>query len=386
MKKGIVPTPDQFETGVPRASAKAAAKAKTSTPGVKSGQLGQRYDGKLGGAEGNTEPMLTLVEFDGVRSVTVQLHQQTRLPPDDPLTVPQPDLSSNVLFFNYDDTPEDTDPGGIAPNAFRFSTDKLKLYLSKDATNQAAWDLEEYLGGATKIRLWFSAELILTIGDDIVERADDYEIPLGGFGASLASLPGDGFLTEVYGLTPQPPATYYPNASARAVVRVRSGQAGEIEFECDWAAKFEVLAQTIEIDRRSFRPNGAKSYVDTTVSLKAAVSLEGAGSSFAPVLTMPPLGVSASNGERTYDIPQLARRVSLLTKYPDAPGGDVPLAQIFLAFATPFEGAMGYIDALSARDALFGDGMPIPHGAYQIVLTNASPTDLYLGLLFHLGL
>jgi hypothetical protein len=78
--------------------------------------------------------------------------------------------------------------------------------------------------------------------------------------------------------------------------------------------------------------------------------------------------------------------VSLLTRYGDgAPTGDAPLAQIYLAFAMPFSSSQGFIDALSARAALFGEGLPIPHGCNSIVLTNESPFGVELGAIFHLG-
>jgi hypothetical protein len=85
----------------------------------------------------------------------------------------------------------------------------------------------------------------------------------------------------------------------------------------------------------------------------------------------------------TFALPQFARRVSLLLKYDS---GDAPLAQILIAFATPYSGSQGFIDALSARASLFGDGMPIPHGANAIRITNSSAETLKLGAIFHLGL
>jgi hypothetical protein len=85
-------------------------------------------------------------------------------------------------------------------------------------------------------------------------------------------------------------------------------------------------------------------------------------------------------------IPNFARRVTLLLKYGSVGSGDAPLAQLFVAFKLPHQGSQGFIDALSARAALFGDGLPIPHGAEAIVLTNASADVVSMGAIFHLGL
>ena len=108
--------------------------------------------------------------------------------------------------------------------------------------------------------------------------------------------------------------------------------------------------------------------------------------SFGPQYTIPPIVVGAIE-PRVILIPEFARRVSLLVKYGSAPGGDAPLAALFLGFALPLQGSQGFIDALSARGSLFGEGLPIPHGAYALVLTNLSGVaDLEMGVIFHLGL
>jgi len=360
----------------------AASSAKPA--GVLSGQLGTRYDGKLGSAEGTIEPMLNLVTFDRLRTVTVQLWQETGELRDPITTVPVPDEGGFFRAFNYDATAEGEDPLGMAPDHIRLSADKLTLYISKTALSPG-FDLDAEYATATNIKVDTGSGYFFVIIDSKTERADDWEITLvapGGFGMPW---PSDESIVTLTPMTPQPDAEVVPNAAARARVRLRAGQTGEISFECDWAAKFDVLAQSIEIDRKSFRPNGEADYIDQTVKLTAALSVDGKGQGFAPQYTEPPVEIP-STGFRTIALPQFARRVTLLVKFGDAPSGDVPLAQIFVAFATPYQGSQGFIDGLSARAALFGSGLPIPHGANAIVITNMSAGALKLGAVFLLGL
>lgn len=205
----------------------------------------------------------------------------------------------------------------------------------------------------------------------------------------LVSTAGDPFVDgdeiDLIPLTPQAPLDVYPNAAARARVRTRAGQSGDLMFECDWVGGFQVHAQSIEIDYVSWRPNPDLPYVDATARLSVALSLEGDCNRWGPQYTVPPAEV-ATTEDIELVIPPLARRVSLLLKYGDGSTGDAPLAQLFAAFGLPNIGSLGFIDLLSSRAAAFGDGIPIPAGATKLVLTNMSPDLVSMGAVFHLGL
>ena len=86
-------------------------------------------------------------------------------------------------------------------------------------------------------------------------------------------------------------------------------------------------------------------------------------------------------------VPSLARRVSLIALYGNegAPG-DAPLGELFITFISAAGNAIAYIDAMSAREALFGLGLPIPNGTREVGLSNRSDdASVRLGAVWHLG-
>jgi hypothetical protein len=176
-----------------------------------------------------------------------------------------------------------------------------------------------------------------------------------------------------------------PNAAARARVTYETTKTGEITFDCDWVGGFVVQATRLLIERVSVTPNPDEDFYPAHVRLAVTVGLNAEPPPFPPQMTVPPAQVDAG-ASRTIPIPSFARRLTLLARYGDEVSGDAPLGQIFVAFGVPFVGSLGFIDAATSSDALFGDGLVIPHGATEIVLSNASSGVLRLGAVFHLGL
>lgn len=177
------------------------------------------------------------------------------------------------------------------------------------------------------------------------------------------------------------------NAAVFARVRYEAGKAQEQQFDCDWCNGFQVWARRFELWRVSRRADVAQAYASGTVRVHAVVAVgPAAHPPFPPQLTNEPEEVPAS-ADRELTIPAYARRLSLLTRY--GAGGsptDIPLGQIVVGFANNRGTAITWIDAISAREALFGgDGLPIPANASAVVITNKSPDPLDLGVLWHLG-
>jgi hypothetical protein len=177
------------------------------------------------------------------------------------------------------------------------------------------------------------------------------------------------------------------NSDARARITYNAGRSGKITFDCDWRGGVVVHGTKVQIDYVSFRVNAANAYVRSTkVILCATIGVNGVHPSTDPTLTYLPELVAASD-VRAIEIPVAARRVSLLMKYSSLPGatGDAPLGATFLSFSDPDGNAMSWIDALNTRSVVFGTGLPIPHGARYLGLSNNDTAATYLGAIFHLG-
>jgi hypothetical protein len=177
------------------------------------------------------------------------------------------------------------------------------------------------------------------------------------------------------------------NSDARARITYNAGRSGKITFDCDWRGVVVVHGTKVTIDYVSFRVNAANPYVRSEkVILAASIGTNAVHASTDPTLTYLPELVAAS-GVRAIEIPVAARRVSLLMKYSSLPGatGDAPLGATFLSFSDPDGNAMSWIDALNTRSVVFGAGLPIPHGARYLGLSNNDVADTYLGAIFHLG-
>lgn len=181
-----------------------------------------------------------------------------------------------------------------------------------------------------------------------------------------------------------------PNAAVRARVRYRSAKS-EVEFDCDWAGGFQVYADRLEIARVPFAPDSELLYADAPVDVALTVLADAPRPGGSLALTVPPMAVPTPTGDRflAFPIHSFARRVNLILKYgddPEAPG-DAPLGQIFVAFVGKYDRSLCYIDAMSAREALFGAGLQIPYGVSKLVVSNRSDDDsMQIGVVWRLEL
>jgi hypothetical protein len=152
-----------------------------------------------------------------------------------------------------------------------------------------------------------------------------------------------------------------------------------------------VHADRLEIARVVFAPDTTRPYLDAAVEISATVLADAPRPGGSISLTVPPVAVPRPTGERFYAFPihALARRVNLLLKYgndEDVPG-DAPLGQIFLAFVGKYDRSLCYIDAMAAREALFGAGLPVPSGVSKLVVSNRSLDDsVQIGVVWRLDI
>jgi hypothetical protein len=86
----------------------------------------------------------------------------------------------------------------------------------------------------------------------------------------------------------------------------------------------------------------------------------------------------ATTETASFPVPAFARRLRLAIKWGEAEGSaaDAALGQYFVAFISRGFGALGWIDAASAREALFGEGLPVPPGTHAVMFDNRSPDAL----------
>lgn len=176
-----------------------------------------------------------------------------------------------------------------------------------------------------------------------------------------------------------------PNAAVRARVTYTAGKLKDVSFDCDWVGAFALHASRLEISRVGYAPDTSLEYFDAPVDIAATVMADAPPAKSLLQLTVPIADVEPDEF-RELLIPSRARRVNLLLRYGDeGASGDAPLGQLFLAFAGRQGRAVTYIDAMSAREALFGVGLPVPAGAVKLVLSNRSPdTSVQLGVIWQL--
>jgi hypothetical protein len=175
-------------------------------------------------------------------------------------------------------------------------------------------------------------------------------------------------------------------ADVRAVVTFSAGESRQLVFRCDWHGGVLLHAQSVSVELESFGADPLVSFVTFPVDVAATLALDAPRPPKAPTLTYQPT-IVADAATRAIELPAAAQRVGLLLRYGEPVGSpaDAPLGQIFVTFVDRLGTSMGWIDAQNAREALFGDGMPIPAGANRAVLSNRSGWDVALGAVFHLG-
>lgn len=196
----------------------------------------------------------------------------------------------------------------------------------------------------------------------------------------------DGLLCSFMLITSTPPEPPIPNAGVRARITYTAGRAEALQFECDWSGALQLMASRVLLERVTVRTDGAISAQAQPIKIAAVVLADGDRPATLPTLTELTEAVPT---DETYTllVPSFARRVSLLVLYGNegAPG-DAPLGELFVAFVSAAGNAIAYIDAMSAREALFGSGLPIPNGTREIALSNRSDdASVRLGVVWHLG-
>lgn len=177
-----------------------------------------------------------------------------------------------------------------------------------------------------------------------------------------------------------------PNAAVRARVTYTAGKLVDVSFDCDWVGGFTLHASRLELSRVTYAPDTAIPYVDAPVDIAATIVANAPPTEELLQLTVPVEGVEIDSFREVL-VPPLARKVNLLLRYGNegAPG-DAPLGQLFVAFVGRHDRSLSYIDAMSAREALFGVGLLVPAGATKVMLSNRSAdASVELGLLWHLG-
>lgn len=323
-----------------------------------------------------------------LRTISIQLINDTtirgvsRFDPNPPIV-----LKSNPA--TYEDTQFIGDPGddkfrvvsgepGVAPLA--------TILVGQSTSN--AWSEDENFDEADFVRFnsvagTFEWNILSKVFDEAygTMRLECEFVPEGSSGAMI-----HGNLYTFSLAKRVPPTEVKPNAAIRARIRYSAGKAEDIEFDCDWRGEVELTASRVELRRVVFKPDTEKPFHETSVRLRAIAAVDGPAPRIPATYTVPVAEV-VSGAYRTIPLPALAQRVSLLTRYGNDPldPGDAPLGQIFVSFGTESGNAMGYVDAMSARETLFGAGLSIPAGAVDVVLVNLSPDPVDLGAIFHLA-
>lgn len=337
-------------------------------------------------------PFKPAIELPEPRPLTVLFYQDVQA-----VQVSTEPISQNFNgVYTFDDSAQNAD--GLAPGRFRVSeTDTDQPYSSFIyLALPEPWETSptDFLDRATqpKIRISYGGDSYF------YSKINEWEIIDGTPRVLQLTVDSiDAFVNETDGPLDDAQAVgvefdglRIPNAAVRARVRYRSGPS-DITFDCDWAGGFQVYAERLEIQRVAFQPDVQIPFADAAVTISATVQADAPRPGGSLSLTVIPVRVPTLTGKRFYSFPvhSLARRVCLMLKYgasEDLPG-DAPLGQIFLAFVGKFGRSLCYIDAMSAREALFGAGLPIPAGTSQLVVSNRSDDDtMLIGLIWRLEL
>jgi hypothetical protein len=106
-----------------------------------------------------------------------------------------------------------------------------------------------------------------------------------------------------------------------------------------------------------------------------------------PTYTFPATPIEP-DASATFPVPAFARKLRCSIKWGEADGSspDAALGQYFVAFTSRGFGALAWIDAASAREALFGEGVAVPPGTHAVAISNRSPDAISVLPSFILGL
>lgn len=350
-----------------------------------------QYRGHAGpapGGENNVDdetPFRPAVELPEAHPLTVLFYQDTQTVQTS--IVP---TNQNWTAFTFDDTAHEGD--GIEAGRVRVGVMGATVFIAEELDGSVRAFLEQNMSVRLKLT-WGTyesfAELIVTDWEYRTTSAVPY--------LALTVTPDSNVINELDGPLENDEAVRVelfgmrlPNSAVRARVRYRNGKS-EAEFDCDWVGGFQVLADRLELSRVRFAPDPSIAYNDAAIDVSATVIADAPRPGGSLSLTVAPVAVPTPTGVRHAELPihPFARRVNLLIKYgndEDAPG-DAPLGQIFLAFVGKFDRSLCYIDAMSAREALFGPGLPVPAGVSKLVLSNRSLDDsVRLGVIWRLDI
>jgi len=391
----------QLKGGGPPGATSGTTKTDPYSPGA-------AYTGLLGALDHEVE-VLAQIDFDRVTPVSVLLYSDPSVPTPAPLEI---FLAEGLWWF------DDVVGGVPAQGSFRFDAADVAEatsiilnpfppvgyasfaeYIAKygeTGSIHLAW--KRYIDGQ-----WVDHHLTLAYSAFLNNP------PCVEFGITVFSFTGTTPLSGASGNTPTNHAEYHPgygppfpdgnidrpiisfqhgaqpkpNALAVARVAFGAGTSGNVSFDCDWAGGFVVHAKRIAISRVAQILNPKLPYVAAAVKLAVVLCPAGPHSPHAATLTYLPETVSPE-GARLLAIPPLARRVSLLCLYAS---GDAPLALFQVAFMSLNDDAIHWIDALSVRSDIFGEGIDIPPGVVTLALSNRSEdVGVALGAVFHLSL
>lgn len=345
---------------------------------------------KAGPREDEEAAFSPAIELEEIRPLVVLFYEntQTNQPPG-PLD------SSNFSYYVFDGT--STGDGGLGPGKFRTNEvdeNQPVSTLIYVALPPSDGNLKSFLDSHIERTLslqWGSSYADFTVDAYEVQHDDGTDIDY----LVLTTTPTDSLINETDGPLDDGEACTLvagglrvPNARARARVRYRAGKS-DVQFDCDWSGGFLVHADRLELSRVTFAPDVTLSYYDAPIEIAATVLADAPPPAAGLALTVAPMPVDAEGGMRELPVPAIARRVNLLLKYgndPDVPG-DAPLGQLFLAWVGKYDRSLCFIDAMSAREALFGVGLPVPFGVSKLVLSNRSDDDtVEMGVLWQLAL
>lgn len=345
--------------------------------------FGNRYDG-LAGAEGLETEMIPIIELAAVAPIALQFVQDVSVG----AVGAGAGFESLDLAFTFDEAIEEVDPG---PGKLRINNspeNALRLIASRtDVDLNDNW-LQYFTAGhsAMQVRLAWGVGNVNHVDWEVeaVEEFPDYLIfvfaALGS--ADITTSIGESGGEVILFVTGTPPPPPPPNASVRARLVYSAGTSGNLSVDLDWAGGCVVHAKKLSVSRVNYAYDPRHPYLDNTIRVALTVCPGAPHSPHSPTFTLLPMPV-LPEAERVIAIPPLARRLSLLVLYEL---GDAPLSQLVLVFLSRNGDQLHFIDALSTRDALFSDGIPIPTGAASLVLSNRSAdTGVQLGAMFHLS-
>jgi hypothetical protein len=338
------------------------------------------YRGNAGVRDNLEIAFRPLLELEETRPVAVLFHEDPAEP--QPATELSPEFGMNYLF---DSTLGD---GGQVNGTLRFNT-----VGQTDATQIYVALIDADTSDGIQARIEYSIESVVEVrygASWIRFQVDDYELQDdGGVGVIMLTVtplasdidPGDGAIVNADPIELWHTGKKIPNAAVFARVRYWAGKS-EVVFDCDWAGGFIIHADRIEISRVTFPSDPARGYLDGLVNIAATLMADAPSPAALLQRTIRPELVTGPTGTRTLTIPRFARRVNLIMTWDDP--GDVPLGQVFLAWAGKTGPAVAYIDAMAAREALFGQGLPVPYGVSRLVLSNRSADSMELGVVWQM--